>query len=331
MAHRSRNVFTTCRCSASCAHALPPLGRGPRRAWSLPRRVGGAFARAAGLRADARLGGGLERAAASESERRRRRIARVRVGRPSAPPAVERSKPPTVAEWKDAKKLPLAGGDWVGCDAEQVREWVRVSCRASKIAAKPAGVRVTKGKGPDVLPYAKNGVASVLFRFVPGVELAVLFGWEDDLVLPYAVSWPAGAARPATAGGFTGLPTKKAAADAQKEACACFWEKAEANKAMDRWQGATTQPDKADACVGVPSAFFDFHCVLDKSGDCDRLQECDVRGGPSVYVECLPGEEHRGVYPSAECGRVCTSDDECPEGFGCGDDGRVKTCAHGTP
>src|SRR6185503_2246775 len=66
-------------------------------------------------------------------------------------PTLEKTKVPTVKEWRWGLETPLLGGAGLGCDSTSVREWVRVSCRgANKNGAKPDKVDVVKGAGPDV-------------------------------------------------------------------------------------------------------------------------------------------------------------------------------------
>lgn len=242
----------------------------------------------------------------------------------AAPGPVERTKPPTVAEWKAATKVDVEGAAWLGCVAEQVREWVRISCRPSVLLAKPAGVRVTKGASPDVLTFSKVGAASLQLRFVPGTEVDALFGWYPDLAVRLAVRWAAGAPRPTQVGAFEGLP-KGPVDDRRAAACACFWENVASWKASGGYDGPAERPSKTDACQGVPEGAFRYLCFLGHE-DCKSLFECSVVGGPNVFVSCLPGQDYYGAFPSAQCGYSCKGDTDCPENMACSKDDRGGVC-----
>lgn len=236
---------------------------------------------------------------------------------PAATPVIERSRVPTTAEWKAASKLALDGAEWTGCTAEGVREWVRVSCRGVGRAGTPVSVLVTRGKGADVITYMKDGVTSVLFRFVPGTEVDALFAWNeeegDNPILPLAVRWPRETpTAPNPIGAFAGVPTSLSPKRREAE-CACFWQ-------MKETRENVTRPSTSDVCKGTPAHTFRFACLRTERGDdptCVNLLGCTQLPSPNVYVECLPGEIHVYASPSAYCARACSSDKPCPPGFQC--------------
>jgi hypothetical protein len=230
---------------------------------------------------------------------------------PESPP-IPRSRTPTTAEWRSAAKLALSGADWTGCVAEGVREWVRVSCRGVGRPGLPVSILVTRGQSPDVMTYMKEGVTSLLFRFVPGTEFDALFAWNepaegDSPILPLEVRWPQGAT-------FSSVPTSLSTHRREAE-CACYARYASMRDGL---------PERdAGASKGCSLHTFRFACLRTESGedpDCATLIGCTSTPSPDVVVRCLPGEVHVFASPSAYCARVCGPDAPCPPGFLCTSD-----------
>jgi hypothetical protein len=232
----------------------------------------------------------------------------------SAP--IPSSRVPTTAEWASATKLALGGADWTGCAAEGVREWVRVSCRGAGRPGVPVSVLVTKGKSADVMTYMKDGVTSLLFRFVPGTEVDALFAWNepaegDSPILALEVRWPNDAAPPSQVATFLSMPTSLSTRRRDAE-CACY----------ARYE--SMRDGRPERNSGAPSRCsghtFRFACLRTESGedpDCAALIGCTSSPSPNVLVRCLHGEVHVFASPSAYCARVCGPTAPCPPGFTC--------------
>jgi hypothetical protein len=242
---------------------------------------------------------------------------------------IGRSPVPTVADWKGASKLSLDGAEWVSCVAEGVREWVRVSCRGEGRAGTPISVMVTRGKGPDVVTYMKDGVTSVLFRFVPGTDLEAIFAWNEDEgdspMLPLAVRWPKEAsAAPSPIGAFAGVPASLSP-ERRRAECDCYWQRREI-------ADHATRPSATDPCKGAPEHTFRLDCLRTETGapSCPTLIGCTQFPSPDVLVRCAPGSVHVTASPTAYCGRACSAGEPCPPGFTCEEDAGhegVRACS----
>lgn len=110
---------------------------------------------------------------------------------------------PTVAEWSQVGEVTVLGSSALNCETKAVREWVRVSCLAtSSSRGRPTGVTVTKGGGKgDTFVLSSGGIASLVFPFDEGREIAATFTWEHESH-NFTAFWPRGAPRPAARGAF---------------------------------------------------------------------------------------------------------------------------------
>lgn len=125
-------------------------------------------------------------------------------GKEATPFVGKKSKPPTNAEWDaQTKEVTVHGSSARMCETKMVREWLRVSCRgepngygeAQKVTVLSGG-----GRGDDFV-FNGPGVASLIVRFVPGVDLKAKFDWQRQSSELH-VYWPAGAPETAYKGKF---------------------------------------------------------------------------------------------------------------------------------
>jgi hypothetical protein len=126
---------------------------------------------------------------------------------PTVQPAVGgRSSVPTIDEWNAVtKEVAVRGSSALNCETKMVREWLRVSCRGKNDSGgEPTGVTLQSGggRGDDFL-FSGNGVASLVVRFVEGVDLKANFTWTDKRHTLH-VFWPRGAPEPPPKGTFSG-------------------------------------------------------------------------------------------------------------------------------
>jgi hypothetical protein len=129
----------------------------------------------------------------------------IEQGRPTPHPLglAGRSTVPTVAEWSQVGEVTVVGSSALNCETKAVREWVRVSCLdTSSSRGRPTGVTVTKGGGKgDTFVHSSGGIASLVFPFEEGREIAATFTWERESH-NFTAFWPRGAPRPAARGTF---------------------------------------------------------------------------------------------------------------------------------
>jgi len=212
-------------------------------------------------------------------------------------------------DWQTASQdQPIPGAQGLGCDGRSVREWIRVTCRyANGNGSRAKAVTVDKGAGPDVFTFAKDGVASIVARYLPGTEIEATFEWEDESRFALKVtSWPKDATqqRPLPVARFTGAPDKNVRTEERLGACYCY----QTFGGMD--------PPAGDICEGVPADAFAPECLRawkPKQGSresCFGLQECQW-ASPSGYAECLPDEVHFGACPTCRCAKSCSASKPC--------------------
>ncbi len=128
----------------------------------------------------------------------------VTPGKEATPFINSRSAAPTIPEWNaQTKEVTVRGSTKLNCETKMVREWLRVSCRGkNQFGGEPTGVTVTKGGGRgEDFTFSGNKVASLVVRFVPGVDLDARFTWTDRSS-NLRVWWPRGAPEPPYKGTF---------------------------------------------------------------------------------------------------------------------------------
>ncbi|MCA9625236.1 MAG: hypothetical protein KC731_39710 [Myxococcales bacterium] len=126
-------------------------------------------------------------------------------GKEAGPFVGTKSAAPTTAEWDaQTREVTVHGSSARMCETKMVREWLRVSCRGEPDGygqAQSVTVLSGGGKGDDFV-FSGPGVASLIVRFVPGVDLRARFTWalKSSTIHVY---WPAGAPETAYKGKFT--------------------------------------------------------------------------------------------------------------------------------
>lgn len=129
----------------------------------------------------------------------------VEPGKEATPFIGNKSKAPSTAEWDaQTKEVTVHGSSARMCETKMVREWLRISCRGEPEGyGKAQTVTVLSGGGRgDDFVFSSPGVASLIVRFVPGVDLKARFGWERKSSTIH-VYWPRGAPETAYKGKFT--------------------------------------------------------------------------------------------------------------------------------
>ena len=136
---------------------------------------------------------------------------------PDAPPTASGNEPPapsgpngrsavpTLEEWGKTGEVTVLGSSKLDCETKKVREWIRVSCKGeSKERGKPTGVTIDRGGGKgDTFTFASGGVASLIYPFFEGQNLAATFRWERTRK-GFKAEWPRGAPQPTAYGIFEG-------------------------------------------------------------------------------------------------------------------------------
>lgn len=122
---------------------------------------------------------------------------------PAAPPGGARSAVPSTAEWDGVGEVTVLGSSALACETKSVREWVRVSCRGDDPArGKPTNVKVERNGGAETFTFASGGVASLVFPFEVGTDVAAVFTWERQSHRLVS-QWPRGAPKPTAYGQFS--------------------------------------------------------------------------------------------------------------------------------
>ncbi len=125
---------------------------------------------------------------------------------PSPPPSGGNSSVPTTEEWEGVtREVTVRGSGKLNCETKMVREWLRVSCKGKNFTGgEPKNVTVTSGGGRgEDFAFNSSKVASVVVRFVEGVNLEATFTWTDRTHV-LKVYWPRGAPEPPAKGVFIG-------------------------------------------------------------------------------------------------------------------------------
>jgi hypothetical protein len=129
----------------------------------------------------------------------------VEPGKEASPFIGKKSAAPSTAEWDaQTKEVTVHGSSARMCETKMVREWLRVSCRGEPAGygqAQSVTVLSGGGRGDDFV-FSSAGVASLIVRFVPGVDLKAKFGWAQKSSTIH-VYWPRGAPETAYKGKFS--------------------------------------------------------------------------------------------------------------------------------
>lgn len=167
---------------------------------------------------------------------------------PSAPTLPGHTALPSTDEWTAAPEVTVLGSSALDCESKSVREWVRISCKDTNASrGKPTGVTVSKGGGKgDTFVLVAGNVASLVYPFSEGQDLAATFNWERES-RGFRAQWPQGAPKPNAYGQFVETKTN--------EEC-----KSDANCSSGKrcCAGATVS---CSATCSAPVCFTDTECV----------------------------------------------------------------------
>jgi hypothetical protein len=116
---------------------------------------------------------------------------------PPPPPAAgrERSPVPTPDVFQQAPETPVRGASEAGCEAKQVREWLRVQCTRTRADPRPLAVDIERDDGHETLALVMPGAVSLVIPIVAGRELAANIRWINSTRV-LRVQWPSGQATP---------------------------------------------------------------------------------------------------------------------------------------
>jgi hypothetical protein len=127
---------------------------------------------------------------------------------PTATSLPGHSPVPTTAEWEAASEVTVTNSSKLGCETKSLREWVRVTCKGKNdTGGAPSGVSVQKGNEKNELFTYPNGgpsggIASLVFPFAAGTDVAATFSWDDAKSSKFTSQWPNGSPKPAAYGKF---------------------------------------------------------------------------------------------------------------------------------
>ncbi|HTJ81738.1 MAG TPA: hypothetical protein VL400_08425, partial [Polyangiaceae bacterium] len=118
-------------------------------------------------------------------------------------PIAGHSAVPTQQEWEGVGEVTVTGSGKLNCETKAIREWVRVSCKGKNdTGGTPTGVSIDKGGGKgDTFTFISGGVASLVYPFADGQDIAATFTWTDKSA-KFTSQWPHGAPKPAAFGKF---------------------------------------------------------------------------------------------------------------------------------
>lgn len=111
------------------------------------------------------------------------------------------SKPPSVAEWGSVtREVTVWGSSALGCETKMLREWLRVSCRATG-ASTPVDVQTSVAGGQQAYMGMFGTTASLVVQVVRNRHHEAAFAWQDNGTADFygatlVVDWTGGAPRP---------------------------------------------------------------------------------------------------------------------------------------
>lgn len=118
-------------------------------------------------------------------------------GLPAAIP-LPGSQLPTVLDWKrSGQDVQVDGAQELGCQAQMIREWIRLSCTGDKgELGKPQGAKTVQQAGAPAYIFARAGEAvRIETQVVPGRTYQAELTWDDGQRV-FEISWPKGHLRP---------------------------------------------------------------------------------------------------------------------------------------
>jgi len=120
---------------------------------------------------------------------------------PAAPAA--RSVKPEDKDWELAGVATIVGGTPIGCEAKEIKEWVRVLCKGVDVTrGTPSAVIIDDGAVEnETFATATQGTATLIYSYIEGRNLKATFAWTREK-RGYTAEWVQGTAKPASRGVF---------------------------------------------------------------------------------------------------------------------------------
>ncbi|MCA9643353.1 MAG: hypothetical protein KC492_21790 [Myxococcales bacterium] len=230
-----------------------------------------------------------------------------------APTAEETPVEPSAADFDQGKRLELAGGPALGCEARQAGDWVRVRCGELSYFGTPAWRASVDKASSGIQPKVTGGMGQLqlVWRFTEGSKLDASFVWFPHLVRLHS-EWPKGSPRPLAVARFFGVP-QRSAAELIQAACACPPRLAPG--LILKSHGISCASPMIDGDGVDP---WEPECLRGLETGCQEFNEC-LTHEPSGYRECIDDEHATGLGPFTSCHKKCDETRKCPSGFSCED------------
>lgn len=111
------------------------------------------------------------------------------------------SKPPSVSEWASVtREVTVWGSSALSCETKMLREWLRVSCRATGTST-PVDVATSVAGGQQAYMGMYGTTASLVVQVVRNRHYEAAFAWQENNTADFygatlVVDWTGGAQRP---------------------------------------------------------------------------------------------------------------------------------------
>jgi hypothetical protein len=125
---------------------------------------------------------------------------------PTAPPApAARTPKPADTDWDLATTATatIVGGTPIGCEAKEIKEWVRVLCKGvDATRGTPSAVIIDEGAvDNETFATATQGSTTLIYSYIEGRNVKATFAWTKEK-RGYTAEWIQGQAKPASRGVF---------------------------------------------------------------------------------------------------------------------------------
>lgn len=122
---------------------------------------------------------------------------------PAAPAA--RTLKPADTDWDlpSTATATIVGGTPIGCEAKEIKEWVRVLCKGvDATRGTPSAVIIDEGAVEnETFASATQGTATLIYSYIEGRNVKATFAWTKEK-RGYTAEWVQGQAKPASRGVF---------------------------------------------------------------------------------------------------------------------------------
>jgi hypothetical protein len=121
-----------------------------------------------------------------------------------ATPAARTAKPlDTDWDLATATTATIVGGTPIGCEAKEIKEWVRVHCKGvDATRGTPSAVIIDEGAVEnETFATATQGTATLVFSFIEGRNVKATFAWTKEK-RGFTAEWIQGQPKPANRGTF---------------------------------------------------------------------------------------------------------------------------------